>query len=422
MIAAADGGEDARVAVYPYNVTDGCEYLMGAAPSLNVAQALHDFNVTGAETSSFKANITDVSGTKPASLEGIEGPGGIVMDLICPESDTWCFLRPQTALAPSRRQLKSGKGKGSKSSKSGEEFCIDCDMFLFLGSTGCKKGLDVCVCIDFNACFSEKSTVEVKDKGTTSMKDLKIGDKVLAANGEYKPVYSFFHRHESKPSFFFQIHLVNSPASQRPLEMTAEHLVFLAGKKDPVPAWQVKVGDTLVLHTADESSPKTSAVSKIKMVKRDGIYAPATTDGTIVVNGVLASSFVTFQGSDSIEIGGYKVMSCHFFERVGEIPHRLYCAIFGTSGLCMNETYDEEEGLTEWSSFAMDIVKKWLDLDSPSQAVTFVALMAILLPLYIVEMLILTPGAMITIISIICTWLYLKNRFTATFKAVKTVE
>ncbi len=83
MIAAADGGEDARVAVYPYNVTDGCEYLMGAAPSLNVAQALHDFNVTGAETSSFEANITDVSGTKPVSLEGIEGPGVIVLDLIC---------------------------------------------------------------------------------------------------------------------------------------------------------------------------------------------------------------------------------------------------------------------------------------------------------------------------------------------------
>ena len=183
----------------------------------------------------------------------------------------------------------------------------------------------------------------MKDKGTVLMKELQVGDKVLTANGEYQTVYSFSHYHESKPTEYLQIYFANSKG---PLEISNRHLVFLAAKKNPVPASQIKVGDKLTAQSGESTSTSmTDTVIKINKVRRDGLYAPFTADGTIAVNDVLASSFVTFQDSDSVEIGGYKVISYHLLEHMFEMPHRLFCAGLAGAGFARTKLITKKETL-----------------------------------------------------------------------------
>lgn len=50
-----------------------------------------------------------------------------------------------------------------------------------------------------------------------------------------------------------------------------------------------KVGDKLVSHDGDSVE-----VTKIGSVERQGFYSPLTEDGTLVVNGYVASNYVAF--------------------------------------------------------------------------------------------------------------------------------
>jgi hypothetical protein len=132
----------------------------------------------------------------------------------------------ESTQTPSSRQRRHSKGT-SGSKKSGSK------------KSGSKSSGDECP----PPCFSGLFTVNVKDKGTILMKYLKICDKVFSKNKEYQTVYSFSHYHTSKPTEYLQIHLSHSKDH---LEISGDHLVFLADKKIPVPGSHVKVGDKLV--------------------------------------------------------------------------------------------------------------------------------------------------------------------------------
>merc|ERR1719230_797254 len=96
---------------------------------------------------------------------------------------------------------------------------------------------------------------------------------------------------------FVQLH---TNTSIIPLEMTDQHLIFLDGKKNPVRADSVKVGDVL------QAEGKNAVVEKIELVTRTGIYNPLTSSGTIQVNGIIASNYVSFQkeNHEYIELQG----------------------------------------------------------------------------------------------------------------------
>jgi hypothetical protein len=88
----------------------------------------------------------------------------------------------------------------------------------------------------------------------------------------------------------------------------------------------VKVGD--VLDTVDG---KEARVIVIQKVVRTGLYAPFTPSGTLVVNGLKASSFVSFQDSDVLKIGNYRTpFSFQRLAQTFEFPHRMVCYHFGT--------------------------------------------------------------------------------------------
>lgn len=185
----------------------------------------------------------------------------------------------------------------------------------------------------FSYCFSGQTSVDVKNKGTIMMKDLELADEVLVADGRYEEVYSFGHRHETMEAEFLQFH----PSK---LEITSDHMVKISDRGF-IPASSVMIGDEL--ETSDGSYVTVESITR---VVREGVFAPFTTSGTILVSGIKASSFVAFQESDYLMIGGFKTpVSFQFIAYLSEAPHRIYTRVFGVG----QETYTET-GMSTWIS------------------------------------------------------------------------
>ena len=189
------------------------------------------------------------------------------------------------------------------------------------------------------------------------MEDLKVGSMILAgSDGEYQPVYAFGHFDPDNENKFFQIHTSGIPDNQ-PLEMTKEHLVFVHGKENPVRADSIQVGDVLA------SASGSAKVTKIEIVTRKGQYAPFTQDGKLVVDGILASSYISMQDNAKeyvqVETGAVaggilKIMPYHDYVHMGLSPFRLAC-LGVSSRIC---TMYDEVGMPYYASFAIWL-NKW---------------------------------------------------------------
>ena len=157
------------------------------------------------------------------------------------------------------------------------------------------------------------------------MKDLQIGDRVLASTGEYETVYSFGHREEAVEADFLQL----LPST---LEISKDHMVLVNSRY--APASFVQVGDVLKLANGDSLT-----VEAIKTVVRTGVYAPFTTSGTIVVSNIQASTYIAFQDSDNLIVGGWtSPLSFQWIAHASQAPHRMYRMLFGITG---GEVYTE---------------------------------------------------------------------------------
>lgn len=214
--------------------------------------------------------------------------------------------------------------------------CDQCETIAGIGDDLLPEGI----------CFSEVATVQVLQPDNTEsavqMKDLLVGDQVLTGMNQYQTVYAFGHHNPTRTAKFFQIYNDNS---KTPLEITADHMVFLANHKDPVAAAQVQVGD--VLH----SSMGASKVTKISSVERAGIYAPLTTGGTLLVDGVLASSYISVGNKDS-------TISDHALIHMALSPYRMVCSGI-SSGLCGTDQYDED-GMPHYVRYGLGLLH-WMN-------------------------------------------------------------
>jgi len=136
-----------------------------------------------------------------------------------------------------------------------------------------------------NICLSPDATALVETKGKVSIKDVAVGDKVMTASGEYKTVFTISHFHPDQLTSFLSM---QTEMEENPLELTPLHMLFLQGKQTPVPAKDVKIGD--MVQTLYHGPQK---VTNITVVTRNGFYNPVTTDGTIVVGGIIASTYAS---------------------------------------------------------------------------------------------------------------------------------
>jgi glucose/arabinose dehydrogenase len=191
-------------------------------------------------------------------------------------------------------------------------------------------------------CFSGHTKVEVKGRGTISMADLQLGDEVLVSTGKYDTVYSFGHREETAEAEFLQF----LPSG---LEISMDHMLKVGGRY--IPASKVEVGDEL--ETADGHSLK---VETIQVVLRKGVYAPFTMSGTILVSNIKASSYVAFQNSDRLILGGWTTpLNFQWLAYLSQAPHRLWIRLFGVE----RETYTRD-GMSEWIDLPYGISEWYL--------------------------------------------------------------
>eukprot|EP00956_Cyclotella_meneghiniana_P044559 scaffold322807_cov76-Cyclotella_meneghiniana.AAC.3 len=195
-------------------------------------------------------------------------------------------------------------------------------------------------------CFSLKSTVFVKDKGTISIKDLRIGDMVLSDDhGSYTKYYSTGHYLEKAETKFLRIY---TEAQIKPLELTPHHMVFREADTVPVPAHSINVGDVL------KTNDGPSKVIDVRKISRKGMLSPYTFSGTIVVDGIVSSTYTTmgFEGTDAgwLYLADHKLIHWQTLTHVVLAPHRIICGRF----VNCNETLNEK-GLTPYSGYLMNL-------------------------------------------------------------------
>jgi len=177
-------------------------------------------------------------------------------------------------------------------------------------------------------CFSGVSTVNLEDGTTLALKNLKIGDRVQVTNdGKFDEVYSFGHYEPDSVGAYLSIH---SAASATPILISALHMLFLDNAK-AVPASSVNVGDILLGgHT----------ITKIKNVNAKGAFAPFTYSGTVVVDNIVASNYVSLTGRST-----FLGMDMQFVAHTVVAARRLLCRL----NTC-DEQYNKE-GIATWIPF-----------------------------------------------------------------------
>jgi len=211
--------------------------------------------------------------------------------------------------------------------------------------------LDSSIAIKTGGCFSGNDTVQLETGGTTSLADVRLGDRVLAVDEQgtlvYDEIIAFLHRDHAQQVIFYEL---RTDDGQR-LTVTADHLVYSTGgssgssgnqlaystggsscgnqfvhstggspenqiihstdessgenqliTNEPVFASEVRVGDYMYasapyrhLNSSAASLPlRKVRVVSINAVVHQGIYAPLTASGTLVVSGLATSCYATF--------------------------------------------------------------------------------------------------------------------------------
>ena len=197
-------------------------------------------------------------------------------------------------------------------------------------------------------CFSARATVSVKSPISGEvvkmpMSRLQIGDLVMVGSDKFQRVYGFAHKTDSHIARFLQIYL---EGANDPLEMTPSHFAFVAGEDGPVPALQLQVGDRLrnIVHGENE-------IIRIETVTHDdGLYSPLTSDGTIVVNDLLMSTYASKTSYVEGEIpywqfAGFKFTLTHDLIHRVFAPFRVFCQSFPSSTSCTDDDGPSQLGV-----------------------------------------------------------------------------
>jgi len=147
-------------------------------------------------------------------------------------------------------------------------------------------------------CFYVEADVNMANGRKKKIKDLQIGDEVLAYNLE-KGVHpsrifgELYDDHETT----VQIYEIETN-SGRKIPVTAEHSLFVRRcltddrKWSPKSAQQIQIGDCVPrFHTIDGGEVIEEAVTKIRVFDAIGIRQPVTETGTIIVDDVVVSCY-----------------------------------------------------------------------------------------------------------------------------------
>ena len=140
------------------------------------------------------------------------------------------------------------------------------------------------------ACFAGSETLSLESGESKAISDVKVGDRVLAANAAGNTMFSDVifvpHGANTEIALFTQISTVDG----REIKMTRNHILPAGACKSftsmpLIYASQVSVGDCIQTVSGEQR------VSKVASVRGEGVYTVVTKEEYIVVNGIIASPF-----------------------------------------------------------------------------------------------------------------------------------
>ncbi|XP_030637654.1 indian hedgehog B protein-like [Chanos chanos] len=154
-------------------------------------------------------------------------------------------------------------------------------------------------------CFPGSAWVTTEGGGRRLMRDLRPGDRILASAGSdgtgplvYSQVITFLDHQPAAPKLFYVISTEDGPT----LSLTPAHLLFVAegdcsrgngsaqGATRTVFASDARPG--MCVLTAGEGGERgLSRIARVRVREDRGVFAPLTTHGTLVVNGVVTSCY-----------------------------------------------------------------------------------------------------------------------------------
>lgn len=155
-------------------------------------------------------------------------------------------------------------------------------------------------------CFPGDALVKLEGGGQTSLSELRPGDRVLAWTGDgdggggelvYSEVLTFLDRDPASMKLYYAL----STASGAELRLTAAHLVFVTewncsegaeparGALRAVYAADARPGQCALV--SDGVGGRLSRVTRVALREARGALAPLTGQGTVVVDGVVASCY-----------------------------------------------------------------------------------------------------------------------------------
>jgi hypothetical protein len=161
------------------------------------------------------------------------------------------------------------------------------------------KPMDVCInstilsspnSQKLKACFSGSESVRLESGGTSHISDIRIGDRILAADASGHKLFSdvvFVPHGPNKDNALF-VHITT--AHGHDIKMTQSHILpsgacNTASSLPLVYAKNVKVGDCVMTVSGKER------VSAVGFVLGQGLYTIVTKEKFVVVNGIIASPF-----------------------------------------------------------------------------------------------------------------------------------
>mmetsp|Transcript_35413 Transcript_35413/g.50220 ORF Transcript_35413/g.50220 Transcript_35413/m.50220 type:complete len:186 (+) Transcript_35413:1668-2225(+) len=165
--------------------------------------------------------------------------------------------------------------------------------------------------------------------------------------------------------------------------------MVLVDGRHHIPVAMVKIGDLLTSTTGT-----TVEVVAINRVTRKGIFAPFTASGTIVVNDLVASTYLAYQFSEYLRVADIETpFSYRWLAHTFNAGHRIANRI-GFTG----ETYTED-GISDWVAFPHNVATWFFEqhcIVTVGLLLLFVAYLSIL---SVVEALVMNPVATAVLVA-----------------------
>lgn len=181
-------------------------------------------------------------------------------------------------------------------------------------------------------CFPGRSIITTEDGSRKRLDELRLGERIAAVNSRgdvvYSEVIAFLDRSPSEKRQFIRL----TTKSGRVLTLTPTHLVPVEGRSS-VFARMVQIGDKILVSDATTSVRNSvdnrlrwDTVIETKLVLEEGVFAPLTMEGTLLVDDVVASCYAVV---DSQTVAHYsflplriwKSVTSFFVQRLDDVRH-----------------------------------------------------------------------------------------------------